>query len=135
MADDDDADDVLSRLPKTRPARRSTRRAPADGTSPTASAPAKAKAAPKRTAAKPTATAKAKAAAKAKPKTPPKPVAAAPPPPEPTPESVRKPIEPPSGSEILHTAVQAAGDIAQVGLVIGREALKAARSKLPGGRG
>lgn len=130
MAADDDSDDVLSRLPKTRPARRSTRRASAQA----GAQPAAERAAAKpRTAAKPKPKTAAKAAPKPRAKAAPKPKAVTPAPPPPA-EAVRKPIEPPTGSEILHTAVQAAGDIAQVGLVIGREALKAARSKLPGGR-
>jgi hypothetical protein len=120
MAADDDSEDVLSRLPKTRPARRSTRRASAQ-----AGAEAPAKPAAKR-AARPKAT-----TAKPKPKAAPKPKA---PPPPPASEAPRKPIEPPTGGEILEAAVQAAKDIAQVGLVVGHEALKAVRSRLPGGR-
>ncbi len=138
MAAEDDTDDVLSRLPKTRPARRSAHRAatptsapparPASKTKPKSAARPTARPAPKT---RPKATAKKPGTTRPKAAT----QAATPQPPaEPTPTSARGPIEPPSGSEILQTAVQAAGDIAHVGLLIGREALKAARSRLPGGR-
>jgi hypothetical protein len=84
-------------------------------------------------AAKPRPKAAAKPGPAAKPKPAARPKAAAPPAP-PAPQAARRPIEPPTGSEILESAVQAAKDIAQVGLVVGHEALKAVRSKLPGGR-
>ena len=105
MAGDDDADDVLARLPKTRPARRSARR----------DAPQTAKRAPAKRAAKPAA----------------KPPTSVRPAPEPQPPA-RGPIEPPTAGEIVHTAVAAAGDLARVGLLVGRELLKAVRSRLPG---
>jgi hypothetical protein len=142
MASADEPDDVLSRLPRNRPARRSARRGPAsaDGEAPAKPASrAKPKAAAS-SAAKPRARAKPKAAAKpaarAKPKAaaspPPRPAAAPPrPEPEPVPRSARRPIEPPSGTEILQSAVQAAGDLAAVGITVGREALKAVVSRLP----
>lgn len=140
MASGDDSDDVLSRLPRTRPARRSTHRAAAsDG----AGGEADAKPRP---AAKPKAAAKPRATAKPKASTKPRATAAAEPRPtaaeqqsgpagrepvEPAPDAVRGPIEPPSATEIVQSAVQAASDLAHVGLAIGREALRAARSKLP----
>jgi len=125
MVGGDDSDDVLSHLPKTRPARRSARRATAgEGAAATPeAAPKRAPARSKATAAK----AAPKPAAKAKPKTRPKAKPA--PPPEPAPPSERRPIEPPSAGEIAQSAVQAASDLAHVGLAIGREALRAARSK------
>jgi hypothetical protein len=47
------------------------------------------------------------------------------------PDSVRRPVEPPSGGEILHSAVQAATDLAAVGVAVGREAAKAVLRRLP----
>jgi len=128
MVGGDDSDDVLSHLPKTRPARRSARRATAGE-----GAPATPKTASKRAPSRPKATAaKAapKPAAKAKPKAA-RPKAKPAPPPAPAPPPERRPIEPPSAGEIAQSAVQAASDLAHVGLAIGREALRAARSKLP----
>jgi hypothetical protein len=131
--------EVLSSLPRTRPHRRSTKRdgAAASGqaakakpaTRPAARAPGKPKGArpagsPK--AARPAAQAKpARSAAQAK---------AAP---------RRGPIVPPgsgrrppestgtSGSDVLGTAVQAAGELAQVGLTLGVQVLRRAISRLP----
>jgi hypothetical protein len=44
---------------------------------------------------------------------------------------VRGPIAPPSSGEILQSAAQAAGDLARVGVVVGREALKSVLKRLP----
>jgi hypothetical protein len=41
------------------------------------------------------------------------------------------PVEPPTGVEILASAVQAAGDVAHFGLTIGERLLRAAASRLP----
>ena len=41
------------------------------------------------------------------------------------------PVEPPSSREILVSAVQAAGEVAQIGLTIGERLLRAATSRLP----
>jgi hypothetical protein len=47
------------------------------------------------------------------------------------PVSDTTPVEPPTGTEILASAVQAAGDVAQFGLTIGERLLRAAASRLP----
>ena len=125
MAAEDDAPDVLSSLPRTRPQRRSAKRdAPKKPVA--RKAPAK-KAAP----AKRTAPAARKAPAKPRPK-----VAAAPPnlPPAgfaPPPDEQHRPA--PSGVELVGTAIQAAGELVQIGTAIGGQALKSALSRL--GRG
>jgi hypothetical protein len=41
------------------------------------------------------------------------------------------PVEPPTGAEILASAVQAAGDVAHLGLTLGERLLRAAASRLP----
>jgi hypothetical protein len=138
MSDDDDRSEVLTSLPRSRPQRRSTKRA---GAAEPAPADAQTTARKPRAAAKPRATAKPKAApkprAKAKPK--PKPKAAtaakarpqAAPPPPPTSEPVSAPVEPPSRGDIVQSAVQAVGEIAQVGVTVGREAVKSVIRRLP----
>ncbi|MFN8203055.1 MAG: hypothetical protein U0S48_10845 [Solirubrobacteraceae bacterium] len=140
MPASNDSDDVLSRLPRNRPARRSARRAPAGvGGAPTEASAAPAagarraasarKAAP---AARPPGAAKSGAAA-AQSSAAAKPRAAEPsrPAASPPPESARGPVEPPTGGEILHSAVQAATDLAAVGIAVGREAAKAVLRRLP----
>jgi hypothetical protein len=47
------------------------------------------------------------------------------------PVSDTTPVEPPTGTEILASAVQAAGEVAQFGLTIGERLLRAAASRLP----
>lgn len=98
MPASNDGDDVLSRLPRNRPARRSARR-------------------------ETTAAASGKTSAR-------DPAAPAPPP-GPEPDSGRRPVEPPSGGEILQSAAQAATDLAAIGLAVGREAAKAVLRRLP----
>jgi len=63
----------------------------------------------------------AKPAAAARPTTPPPP-----PPPEPPRDGGR-----PSTTEVVTTAVQAAGELAQIGLTVGRQVLKRATDRLP----
>jgi|SRR3954469_20465103 hypothetical protein len=41
------------------------------------------------------------------------------------------PVDPPSGGELLESAVKAAGEIAQAGVTVGREALKSITRRLP----
>jgi hypothetical protein len=117
MPSPDDKPDVLSSLPSTRPQRRSARR----------DAPAAAKAKPK---------AKAKAGPKAaparKPARRPK-VEAVPPhiPPAgfaPPPDTEERGA--PSGVELVGTAVQAAGELVQIGAAIGSQALRSALGRL-----
>lgn len=141
----------MGSLPRTRPERRSARRPGATGDQPAAkAAPAKAGAA--KVAAKPRAKARpaaaraAKAPAKAKAtatvKSPAKarvaPKAKAttssrakklPPRGFATPDTPAEP--PPSGTALVTTALQAAGELAQIGLAVGGQAVKSALGKLP----
>ena len=139
MSDEDNAKpskSVMGNLPSTRPQRIGRRR---DG-DPVS-----------RAAAKPTrATPKAvgKPATPAKPKPKPKAAQAAEPKAAPKPRAVRsgspslakkKPSSPrrepapspPSGTELVTTAVQATGELAKIGLTLGGQALKRAASRLP----
>lgn len=121
--------DVFGSLPSSRPQRRSAKRASASA--------AKAKtttAKPKATTAKAAAKPKPKAAAKAKAK------AEAAQRPQPKPRSTVPPAgyatpradEVPSGrGDLLGTAVQAAGEIAQIGVAAGTRALSSALKRLP----
>ena len=146
MASKDASKSVMGNLPSTRPARIGRRREGGDGE---AATPAK----PKATAAKATAKPKPKAKpAAAKPK------AAAARPKATTankPRAVRsgspalkaakdkkqaagapprrkpQPAQPPRGTELVTTAVQAAGELAQIGLTLGGQAVKRAVRRLP----
>jgi hypothetical protein len=128
--------DVFGGLPRTRPHRRSDKRSAAVSSSPespeTESAAAKAE--PK---AKPAAKAKAKPAAapKTKPATTRRPRSEtlrqpAQPAGTPTVARARKPA-PASGVELLGTAVQAAAELAEIGLSAGARALRNAIGRLP----
>jgi hypothetical protein len=131
MADRNASKSVMGNLSSTRPARMNRRRQTADATA--------TKPAPK-TAAKPKA-AKPKPAPKATPKaTTPKAT---------KPRAVRsgspalkaakeksaprkpEPASPPRGTELVTTAVQAAGELAQIGLTLGGQAVKRAVRRLP----
>ena len=129
MAEDELPPDVMSSLPRTRPQRRSAKR------------DAPAKPAAKRTAAngskppaKPRAKAASKPAAKAKPKAATKPRARTKDPRIPpagfeTPrDQADRPL--PSGVELVGTAIQAAGELAQIGIAVGGQALKSALGRL-----
>jgi hypothetical protein len=134
--------DVFGSLPNTRPQRRSAKRARAGATAKaSAPAPAKAKAtAAKPKSAKPTA-AKAKAtpkprtaakAAKARPAAEPHAAAAPsqiPPAGYATPRAEDDGV--PRGADLVTTAVQAVGELAQIGLSAGGRALKSALERLP----
>jgi hypothetical protein len=123
MATDDEKPDVLSSLPRTRPQRRSARRA-----APQAAATAKQPMAPKQPAAakkaptrpKPRVAAKTKAKA-VPPRIPPAGFA-------PPRDTQDRPA--PSGVELVGTAIQAAGELAQMGAAIGTQALKSALGRL-----
>ena len=129
---------VIGSLPRTRPHRRSAKRPPPAGAPPLdsqaqepevvkAAAPAKAKAA-RKPAAKPRAAASTRTAPRAKPAAArPKPAAAA----RPTPAAAAPapPREPTPGA--LETAVQAAAELAEIGLHAGARALRRAVSRLP----
>jgi hypothetical protein len=121
MASSDDERDVFSGLPKARPQRRSAKR-DRDG----AARPA-AKKAP----------AQARAAASTKPapargKRPAKP-AAEPKAPRVPPAGYATPSgdDRPRGTDLVGTAVQAAGELAQIGIAFGGRALKSAIQRLP----
>jgi hypothetical protein len=126
--------DVFGSLPNARPQRRSAKR-DAGGTRAKAAVPAGAK--PKATAAKPKAKpAGAKAKAKPRPraaaKADPGPTAAAsqiPPAGYATPRDDDEGV--PRGADLVTTAVQAAGELAQIGLAAGGRALKSAFERLP----
>ena len=140
MAEKDGTKSVMGNLPITRPARIGGRREGGNGA-------AEAKAKPKAAAAKP----RAKAAAKPKPAAAakPKPAAAAKPKPAASkPRAVRsgspalkskparerpkpEPAKPPGRTELVTTAVQAAGELAQIGLTLGGQAVKRAVRRLP----
>jgi hypothetical protein len=140
MAEKTDDESVLGSLPATRPTRfGGERRKSASGKGTATATKARPKAA-----AKPRATAKPKREpaprAAAEPATPhgPRPVRAGAPslaesterartaeaPPEPT-------TSPPTGTELVTTAIQAAGELAQIGLAVGGQVLRRAVDKLP----
>jgi hypothetical protein len=134
MASKDASKSVMGNLPNTRPARIGGRRERTDGEA--AAKPSK----PKTTAAKAKTTAAKPATTGATPKTGSKPRAirsgspglkaakdkkAASAPRKPQPAS------PPKGTELVTTAVQAAGELAQIGLTLGGQAVKRAVRRLP----
>jgi hypothetical protein len=149
VTDQKDADrEVLTSLPRSRPVRRSAKRgeraAAGGATAKAASAkPATGKAAPKKAA--PAKAAPRKAAPKAKAAEPAaKPQAAAgaqrakaPPKRKVPPAGYAAPVggdpdsSPPGPTEILSTAIQAAGELAQIGFSVGRQAFQAALERLP----
>jgi hypothetical protein len=112
---DADEREVFAGLPNARPHRRSAKR---DRPARAAAAPAKAKSAakPKAKAAKP----------KARPA--PKPAEKVPPAGYATP---RAHDDVPHGADLIGTAVQAAGELAQIGIAAGGRALKSAIQRLP----
>jgi hypothetical protein len=133
--------DVFGSLPNARPQRRSAKRGQAGATAKApAPAPAKAKAtaakpkSAKATAAKskPRAAAKPKSAAKARPAAKPR-AAAAPSQIPPAGYATPRPEDDgvPRGADLVTTAVQAAGELAQIGLAAGGRALKSALERLP----
>ena len=141
MTEKTDDESVLGSLPATRPTRfGGERRKSANGKSATATkAKPKPRAAAKpKAASKPRAVAKPKAAPAPRPAHGPRPVRAGAPSlaesterartAEPAPES---PNSPPSGTELVTTAIQAAGELAQIGLAVGGQVLKRAVDKLP----
>ena len=121
--------DVFGSLPNRRPQRRSARRDRAGAKAkPATSAQAKAGAG----AAQPRPAAKAKPAAQAKPRpaAPPRTTASQiPPAGYATPHADDDGV--PRGTELVTTAVQAAGELAQIGLAAGGRALKSALGRLP----
>jgi hypothetical protein len=142
MTEKTDEESVLGSLPATRPTRFGRERGSRESGGTATATKAKHKAAAKpRAAAKPKARAKPRAVAADRPASPdpahgPRPVRAGAPslagsaktrPSEP-PEST---TSPPSGTELVTTAIQAAGELAQIGLAVGGQVLKRAVDKLP----
>ena len=116
---------VLGSLPATRPDRLGRRGSAGTGKR----TPAKRSATPRSTP-KPKAAANPKPKAAASPKPKPAPARPAPPPPPP-PRSERRPAGPPSGSELVTTAIQAVGEIAQIGVTVGGQVLRRAARRFP----
>ena len=137
MSDEDKAKpskSVMGNLPSTRPQRIGRRR---DG-DPVSRAAAKPTRATPKAVGKPATPAKpkAKAAQAAEPKAAPKPRAVrsgSPSLAKKKPSSPRREPapSPPSGTELVTTAVQATGELAKIGLTLGGQALKRAASRLP----
>jgi len=127
MTEKTDDQSVLGSLPATRATRIGGERGAKGRTKPKAA----------KTAAKPKAAAKPKPKPKPTTATKPRPVRAGAPslaestkrprPPEPPERS----SSPPSGTELVTTAIQAAGELAQIGLAVGGQVLKRAIDKLP----
>jgi hypothetical protein len=117
---------VMGNLPSTRPTRMARRR---DGDPVSGSAGAKPKAAPKRAPKPKAATAKSSGAK-------PKAVRSGSPSLDAAkkqPRAASKPAapEPPKGTELVTTAVQATGELAKIGLTLGSQALKRAARRIP----
>ena len=134
MSDKSDEESVLGSLPATRPTRFGRERRESGGTATkTVAKPRAKKAKPRAKKAAPKA-----AAGKPAPARKPRPVRAGAPAlresterartAEPPPEST---TSPPSGTELVTTAIQAAGELAQIGLAVGGQVLKRAVGKLP----
>jgi hypothetical protein len=120
--------DVFGSLPNSRPQRRSARRDPSRATEKPRAAkpPARAKPAPRAKAA-----AKPRAAAPPRPATPPKPTASTIPPAGYATPRADDDDGVPHGARLVTTAVQAAGELAQIGLAAGGRAVKSALGRLP----
>jgi hypothetical protein len=126
MSDKGDDDSVLGSLPATRPTRFGRERRETGGGTAT------------KTRSKPKAAAKPRAKPKAKAKPKPRAVRAGAPSlaesterahqAERAPEST---TQPPSGTELVTTAIQAAGELAQIGIAVGGQVLRRAVDKLP----
>lgn len=127
MAPDDSERDVLSSLPRTRPQRRSAKRDAKPKAAPKATPKPKAKAAPK---AKPAArkapasigAQRARRGGKSARRMPPAGFA---------PPRAKENQGPPSGPELIGTAIQAAAELAQIGLAVGGHALRSALGRRP----
>jgi hypothetical protein len=128
MSDKSDEESVLGSLPATRPTRfgRERREGGGTATKTVAKPRAKKKAAPTATAPKPAPARKrrpVRAGAPALRESTERARTA-----EPPPESS---TSPPSGTELVTTAIQAAGELAQIGLAVGGSVLRRAVDKLP----
>jgi hypothetical protein len=125
MSDKSDEESVLGSLPATRPTRFGRERRESGGTATKTVAKPRAKKAAPKAAAKPARARK------------PRPVRAGAPALRESTERARtaEPPEskttPPSGTELVTTAIQAAGELAQIGLAVGGQVLRRAVDKLP----
>jgi hypothetical protein len=121
-SDEREGAEVLKSLPARRPQRPSARRAGAK--------PASAKPAARKKAA---ATAKKSSAAARKPAAGRKPAGVRPSAATRAASSTpgQRPAQPPEGIELVGTAIQAAGELAQLGLTLGTKALRGAVSRIP----
>src|SRR3954447_22275311 len=120
MAPDDPDRDVLSSLPRTRPQRRSAKR---DAPRAKAAAPTKAK--PKAAAKKAPASLDARQDKRGNNRARRMPPAGFAPP------KMTEDQWPPSGAELIGTAIQAAAELAQIGLAVGGHAVRSALDRLP----
>ena len=132
--------DVFGSLPNTRPQRRSAKRDRTGGPAKASAAPARAKSAKPRSAkpaaaspgaTTPKARAKPRTTASAKPAAGPRAGAATPPIPPSGYATPRADDGVPRGADLVTTAVQAAGELAHIGLSAGGRALKSALGRLP----
>jgi hypothetical protein len=110
--------DVMSSLPSRRPQRRSSRRGAGGKT--TAARPKTTAARPKQRAAK--ATSKSRKPAGVRPSAATNAASSKP---------EQRPAQPPEGIELVGTAIQAAGELAQLGLTLGTKALRGAVRRIP----
>jgi hypothetical protein len=138
MTDKSDDESVLGSLPATRPTRFGAERRKSGGGTATATKTRPAK--PKAAAQRPKPRVEPAPRASSEPETPHRPRAVragAPSLAEPTARArtAEPPREsttsPPSGTELVTTAIQAAGELAQIGLAVGGQVLKRAVDKLP----
>jgi hypothetical protein len=147
VSDKSDDESVLGSLPATRPSRFGRERRESGGGTATKAKPKAKPRAKAATAARP----RAKPKAAARPKPAPAPRAVAEPASAPGPRAVRagapsleesteraqhaerpeSTTQPPSGTELVTTAIQAAGELAQIGLAVGGQVLRRAVDKLP----
>lgn len=133
MSSENGDGDVLKSLPRTRPSRRSAKRdaKPAEQSPAADASSAPPRPSTKRKPAAKTAAAKKPKAAAAKPKraaAKPEPVATKPAPP---PSGYAAPKPEPSEGRLVGDAVQAAAELAGIGLTLGRQAIGQALSRLP----
>jgi hypothetical protein len=119
--------DVLSSLPRTRPQRRSAKR-DGGGAKPKRAAPRRppAKATPR-----PAAKAKAKAKTASGPAKPRSTAQAPRPQPASRPSDPPRSVEPPSRTDVLAGAAEAAGELVRAGLAVGNELVRVALRRLP----
>jgi hypothetical protein len=126
---------VLASLPSTRPQRIGGRASAGTTAKGTTTAKPKPKPAPaakaKPKATRSTAASRAATAEKAQRRAARASAPSPPPPQPPPPREPRKRSSPPQGPELVKTALQAAGEIAQIGITVGGQVLKRAAKRMP----